>query len=152
MKVLDSEPTRGHRDAGFTLMEVLVVLAIISLVAVLVAPRFIGQLDGAKQTAARVQLRSLASALETYRLDMGRYPTEQEGLTALFQTPSGPSERSSWRGPYLDEPAPNDPWGRPYIYETYDDPSARPRLGTLGADGKPGGAGIDSDEFVGGSL
>lgn len=140
---------KHRRDAGFTLIEVLVVLAIISLVAVLVAPRLLGQLEGAKQTASRVQLRSISSAIETFRIDMGRYPSDSEGLSVLIRPPGDTESSAQWRGPYLDAETPNDAWGRPFLYSAPSEAQARPRIGTLGADGKPGGSGVDSDVFVG---
>jgi general secretion pathway protein G len=143
-------PKRCNRTGGYSLFEVLIVLAIIALIAVLVGPRLFGQLDRAKQTAAKVQVKALYAAVETMRLDFGRYPTGEEGLAALTQAPQvSDDETGAWRGPYLDEVAPNDPWGRAYVYEAPQDGEGRPRVGTFGADGKPGGDGLNDDIFVG---
>jgi general secretion pathway protein G len=134
-------------EAGFTLLEMLVVLVIIGLVAAFVGPRLMTQLDRSKATAARVQIRSLSSSLETMRLDLGRYPDAREGL-ALLVSPSGGND--GWQGPYLDTGIPQDPWGRPYIYEPAPG-LERPRIVSLGADGAPGGDGQAADIAFGGS-
>lgn len=139
-----------HRELGFTLLEILVVLAIIALVAAFVGPRLMAQLDRSKVTAARVQIRSLVSSLETMRLDLGRYPTESEGLAMLVTPPPGVGEAGElWQGPYLDSGLPEDPWGRPYLYTPPAGTSGRPTVGSLGADGAEGGDGIDADLFFG---
>lgn len=134
---------RGER--GYSLLEVLIVLTIIALVAALVGPRLIAQLDRSKVTAARVQVRTLASALETMRIDIGRYPTTQEGLALLVAPPTGAREAASWAGPYLDAEVPSDPWGGAYIYDAPREDFARPRIASLGADGEVGGTGLAAD-------
>lgn len=137
-------------ERGYTLLEVLIVLTIIALVAALVGPRLISQLDRSKVTAANVQLRSLSSALETMRIDLGRYPTAQEGLALLVEPPAALREAGEvWAGPYLETAVPNDPWGRPFLYAPPARNDGRPRIGTLGADGQEGGEGLDADIFVG---
>lgn len=139
---------RGER--GYTLLEVLIVLAIIALVATMVGPRLLGQLDRSKVTAAHVQMRSLMSALETMRIDLGRYPSTAEGLAALTEAPAVNLESGGvWQGPYLDAGVPDDPWGRPYVYEAPPDEHTRPRVGSLGADGEIGGDGLNADLFSG---
>ena len=131
---------------GFSLLEVLIALTLIALVAALVGPRLLGQLDRSKVTAARVQIRALMSALETMRLDVGRYPTAEEGLATLVQAPDGIDEGGEgWHGPYLNAGLPDDPWGNPYLYEPPGDPEGQPRIGSLGADGREGGTGISAD-------
>ncbi|WP_207796647.1 type II secretion system major pseudopilin GspG [Sphingomonas oleivorans] len=138
------------RDAsGFTLVEMLIVVAIIGLVAAFVGPRLMAQLDRSKASAARVQIRSLAASLETMRLDLGRYPSDQEGLKLLVEAPSGTVQEEIWEGPYLDSGLPRDPWGRPYVYQAPASPDGRPRIGSLGADGSAGGVGIAADIYFG---
>lgn len=104
-----------HRKAGFTLIEVLIVLAIIGMVASLVGPRVLGYLSDSKMKAARVQIEALASALDLFYLDNGRYPAASEGLNALVKRPGN---AQSWNGPYLKSgDVPKDPWGNPYLYK-----------------------------------
>ncbi len=128
-------------SSGFTLIELLVVMVIIGLLAALVAPRFIRQEEKAKVKAARAQIELLGTALDTFRLDAGRYPTTQEGLEALRRKPGG---LTGWDGPYLKKRVPMDPWRKPYIYRSpgqngpYD-------IISHGADGSPGGEGDDQD-------
>jgi general secretion pathway protein G len=132
---------RGVRR-GFTLVELLVVLVILGLIASVAAPQAMRYLGGAKQDAARLQLGGVATALDLYRLDVGRYPTREEGLAALTAAPSG-VER--WNGPYLRRPDQlQDPWGRPWRYRV---PGERASfdLFSLGADDRPGGTGEDRD-------
>jgi len=124
---------------------VLIVLTIIALIATLVGPRLMSQLDRSKSTAARVQIKALGSALETMRLDLGRYPTQAEGLGLLVT--SSPDAGEVWSGPYLEGDLPKDPWGKDYIYAPPADADARPRIGTFGADGKEGGQGNAADIF-----
>jgi general secretion pathway protein G len=114
----------ADREAGFTLVEMLVVITIIGLIMGLVGPRVLSYLSDSKLKTARIQIRSLSSALDLYHLDNGRYPTATEGLGALVQKPA---TATTWNGPYLSGTlVPNDPWGRPYIYKfpgqhgTYD--------------------------------
>jgi general secretion pathway protein G len=106
---------QADRQAGFTLIELLVVLVIIGLLATLVAPNFIGQSEKAKPKAARVQLENLRNALDMFQLDVGRYPTSEEGLEALR---SRPNSAPRWAGPYLRDELPIDPWGRAYVYRS----------------------------------
>ncbi|MGE0741139.1 MAG: type II secretion system major pseudopilin GspG [Hyphomonadaceae bacterium] len=136
-------------ELGYSLLEVLIVLAIIALVAALVGPRLISQLDRSKATAARVQISSLVSSLETMRMDLGRYPSADEGLTLLVNPPSSREEGAGWAGPYIDAGVPNDPWGRPYVYEPPETAFGQPRVISLGADGRPGGEGPAADVAVG---
>jgi general secretion pathway protein G len=132
-----------HITRGFTLLEMLVVLVIIGLLAGLVGPQLLGRVDTSKVTAADTQVRMLKAAIETLRLDIGRFPSEEEGLDLLMKQPQDERVARKWRGPYLAENVPLDPWSNPYIY--------RPATGTTiilfshGGDGKLGGEGIDAD-------
>ena len=133
---------RNTDDRGFTLIELLVVLVILGLLAGLAVPRAIRYLGGAKTDAARLQVEALGSALDLYRLDVGRYPTGSEGLQALVEAPSG---AETWNGPYTKgNTVPLDPWGNEYNYvqpgehDSYD-------LYSLGADNAEGGEGEDAD-------
>lgn len=131
---------RRIRRAGFTLIELLVVLAILALLAGLVGPRVLNQLGGAKSKTALVQIADLDKAMELFKLDVGRYPSTEEGLQALSAKPA--SVASGWNGPYLKGGVPADPWGRPYVYRL--DGSAL-LIQSLGADGTPGGDGENAD-------
>lgn len=135
---------KRRRERGYSLLEVLIVLTIIALIAALVGPRLMAQLDRSKVTAARVQVRAISSAIETMRLDLGRYPTNAEGL-ALLNAPPVNNESGLWRGPYLDAETPVDPWGAPYVYEAPQADFQRPRVASLGADGEAGGEGLAAD-------
>ena len=130
-----------RRQGGFTLMEMLVVLAILGLLASLVGPAVLNQLGGAKSKTAAIQIKDLEQALEMYKLDVGRFPTTSQGLDALVKKPAG---ASGWNGPYLKSSVPEDPWGGDYQYK-YPGERAEVDLFTHGADGNPGGEGEDSD-------
>ena len=136
-------------EDGYSLLEVLIVLTIIALVAALVGPRLMSQLDRSKVTAARVQIRALSSSLETMRVDIGRYPTNQEGLDLLVHPSAPRGEGDGWQGPYLDSDVPVDPWGGAYVYQAPRDEGARPRIVSLGADGREGGTGLAADVAFG---
>jgi general secretion pathway protein G len=133
---------QAARQAGFTLIELLVVLVILVLLASLVAPRVIGYLGSARTKAAKVQIQSLSTALELYRVDTGQYPTTSEGLKALVVAPPGVT---SWNGPYLTKKdVPSDPWGRPYTYLSPGEHGPFD-ISSLGADNQPGGTGENED-------
>jgi general secretion pathway protein G len=126
---------------GFTLIELIVVVAIIGLLAGLVVPQFIKQEEKATAKAAKAQIELLGTALDTFRLDVGRYPTAQEGLQALNQRPGG---LDRWDGPYLKKEVPLDPWGRPYVYKSPGEHGPYEIL-SYGADGAPGGQDTNRD-------
>ena len=129
-------------EAGYTLLELLVVIAILGLIIGLAAPQVIGYFGRSKTKAAEIQISSIQSALELYRLDVGNYPSPEQGLTALVVQPSG---IKSWQGPYLSrDDGIVDPWGRAYLYAP-PPPFGRVSIRSLGADGKPGGTGDDQD-------
>lgn len=120
-------------EAGFTLVEILVVVTIIGLIMGLVGPRVLGYLSDSKVKAAQIQIQGFSSALDLYYLDLGRYPTSGEGLRALVQRPEG---ATTWNGPYLKGSAvPNDPWGRPYVYKSPGQQSPY-EVTTLGPEGR----------------
>jgi general secretion pathway protein G len=127
---------RRRKQAGFTLIEIMVVMVIIGLLMALVGPNLIGRSEKAKTQAAAMQIERLGTVLDTFRLDIGRYPTTQEGLQALVERPSG-LER--WDGPYLNKAVPKDPWDRPYVYRSPGDGGRPYDIYSLGADGAPGG-------------
>jgi general secretion pathway protein G len=125
-----------RRQAGFTLIEIMVVMVIIGLLMALVGPNLIGRSEKAKTQAAAMQIERLGTVLDTFRLDTGRYPTSQEGLGVLVQRPIG---MDRWDGPYLTKGIPNDPWDRPYVYRSPGDGGRPYDLYSFGADGAPGG-------------
>ena len=135
----------SRRPNGFTLLEMLVVLVLIGLIASLVGPRLFSRVDASKVQVAETQVRMLRGAVETFRLEGGRLPTPDEGLSVLFTAPSDERARARWRGPYLDEGVPDDPWGRPYVYSMPGPDGMGFALYSLGADGTPGGEGNDAD-------
>ncbi|MGQ0813163.1 MAG: type II secretion system major pseudopilin GspG [Gemmatimonadota bacterium] len=138
-------PRPCPRD-GFTLIEVLVVIAVISVLAALVAPNVFGHLGTAKDAAARSQIEMLSAALDAYRLDNARYPTTEQGFDALVNAPTRGARPINWRGPYLRKGVPLDPWRNPYVYRT---PAEQSRGGfdllSYGEDGQPGGSGAALD-------
>jgi general secretion pathway protein G len=136
-----SRRRRPHGEAGFTLVEILVVITIIGLIMALVGPRVLNYLSESKAKAAKIQIESFSSALDLYYLDLGRYPTTNEGLGALTQGNNAPG----WNGPYLrGGVVPNDPWGHGYVYRA---PGQRAPydIVSLGSDGQEGGSGTASD-------
>lgn len=138
--IIQTGERHQRNNRGFTLVELLVVMVIIGMLAALVFPRLIPKVGKGKQAAAKAQIELLGQALDQFRLDTGRYPATTEGLNALMVDPGAPN----WDGPYLKKAVPNDPWGRPYNYQSpgnhgdYD-------LISYGADGSPGGEGDNKD-------
>lgn len=138
-------PARRTTLRGFTLLEMLVVLMIIGLIAGLVGPRLFTKVDQSKITAAETQIKILRSALENVRLDIGRYPTQEEGLSLLSKAPTDAAVASRWRGPYLSDELPLDPWNNAYQYSLGGANGQPFALYSWGADGKPGGEGDARD-------
>ncbi len=133
---------RRSSQAGVTLIEMLVVVTIMGLFAYFVLPKFMGQADKAKKTAARAQISSYVTALSSYKLDTGTFPTSEQGLQALRIKPEG---AENWQGPYVQQDISPDPWGHPYIYKYPGDHGDEPDLISLGGDGQPGGEGNNAD-------
>ena len=142
MLTIKQGASRNRRSFGFTLLELLVVMVIIGLLAGFVAPRYFAQVGKSRVKAAHAQIDALDKALEAFRLDVGRLPTTEEGLTALNAAPNG---MTNWGGPYLKKAVPLDPWGHPYQYVA---PGAHQNdfdLMSYGRDGQPAGTGEDAD-------
>lgn len=135
---------RRKRDAGLTLIELMVVVVILSLLAVVIVPRVIDRPDQARVARAQADIAALVAALNLYRLDNGAWPTTEQGLAALAERPTRAPVPANWaQGGYIDR-VPEDPWGRPYQYLA---PGVRGPfdLMSFGADGRPGGSGVDAD-------
>lgn len=133
--------TRRAATLGFTLLELLVVMVIIGLLAAYVAPRYFSQVGKSEVRSAQAQVSALRSALDTYRLDVGQYPSTQQGLAALLTRPEG---LQRWNGPYLQKAAPPDPWGRPYQYKSPGEHGDFDVF-SFGKDGQVGGSGDAAD-------
>jgi len=134
-------------EAGYSLLEILVVLSIIGILMGLVAPRLLGNVDKSKTVAAKAQTKNLKLALDSFKLDTGRYPSATEGLSVLVSAPT--NDNGSWFGPYLDGDLPLDPWNFAFVYEppqqTENGRFTSPKIISLGADNAPGGNGLNAD-------
>lgn len=131
-----------QRPRGFTLLELLVVIVIIGLLASYVGPKYFSQIGKSEVTVARAQIEGLEKALDTYRLDMGNYPSAEEGLAALMVKPA--DNAGKWNGPYMKKNVPLDPWGHAYQYHN---PGSKGGIDIIsyGKDGQPGGTGENAD-------
>ena len=130
-----------QQERGFTLIEIMVVVIIIGLLAALVGPRLFGKVSMAKQKAAKAQIELFGTALDTFRLDVGRYPTTEEGLKALREKPAG---AENWQGPYLPKEIPVDPWNKLYVYKSPGEHGEYDLI-SYGLDGAEGGEGENQD-------
>jgi general secretion pathway protein G len=136
------DPTHVRRQGGMTLIEILVVLVLIGIVMGIVGGNFLGQGEKAKANAAKIEIAQISQSLDLFKLELGRYPTQQEGLQALITAPSG---ASNWNGPYWKKgTVPKDPWGNEYRYMA-PGASGPYDIVSLGADGKEGGDGVNKD-------
>ncbi len=134
-------PQERKAKSGFTLIEIIIVVIIMSLIATLVVPRLFKKVEKSKQQIAKIQIALLEDAIKSFKIDTGRYPTDKEGLNALLQAPA---DVTNWDGPYLEKSLPKDPWGRDYLY-TYPGKNYTYEIVSLGADGKQGGENEDKD-------
>ena len=132
------------KQRGFSLMELLISMVILALLASLIGPKFFGRRGRVQQKTARTQIGMLMAAMAAFRLDVGRYPTQQEGLTALVTNPGSEPELDKWNGPYLKKAVPNDPWGNPYHYSN-PGKHGEVDIYTYGQDNQPGGEKQNTD-------
>jgi general secretion pathway protein G len=132
------------RSSGFTLLELLIVIVIIGLLASYVGPKYFSQVGKSEVTVAKAQIEGLEKALDAYRLDVGHYPTAEEGLAALMNKPATETS-AKWNGPYLKKDAPPDPWGHAYLYRNPGTQGRSIDILSYGKDGQPGGTGEDAD-------
>lgn len=139
----DSKDRYRHQQ-GFTLIEIMVVIIIVGLLSALVAPKFFGKIDQAKIKTTKTQIELLGSALDSFRLDVGRYPTSDEGLLALREDPG---ELKNWDGPYLPKAVPNDAWDNPFHYVSPGE-HGKYDLFSYGSDGEEGGEGKMEKDIV----
>ena len=140
----DLAAQRRSKDAGFTLIEIMVVIAIIGILATMIVPKIMGRPDEARAMAAKQDVGTIVQALKLYRLDIGRYPTTDQGLKALVEKPTSEPVPQNWKmGGYL-ESLPKDPWGNVYQYAN---PGTNGEIDvySFGSDGKPGGTALDAD-------
>jgi len=133
---------RKRREAGVTLIEMLVVVTIIGLFVALVGPALWKNTDKARITAARSQIQNFMTALGSYKLDTGMFPTTEQGLQALRVRPEGLTQ---WNGPYMPQDIPKDPWAHDYVYKYPGEHGDEPDIISLGQDGQPGGDGLNAD-------
>jgi general secretion pathway protein G len=135
---------RTLKQRGFTLIEIMVVVVIMGILAAIVVPNVMGRVDEAKVKAARTDIAQLMGALKVYKLHNSRYPTTEQGLQALLTKPTSGPSTSGWNGPYIEKLA-KDPWGNPYQYLSPGLHGGEAEVFSLGADGQPGGTGLDAD-------
>src|SRR3954451_18550432 len=133
---------RKRNEAGVTLIEMLVVVTIIGLFVALVAPGMFKKADQARITAARSQMQNFMTALGSYKLDTGLFPTTEQGLAALRLKPN---DLNQWNGPYMPQDIPKDPWGHEYGYKYPGEHGDEPEIISFGADGQVGGEGVNAD-------
>lgn len=130
---------------GFTLVEIMVVVIVLGILAAIVIPNLVGKTDDARVSRAQSDISNITTMLEAFKLDMRRYPTEEEGLDILRNPPTG-DDANLWKGPYTKKPIPNDPWGHPYMYSSpAPDDINEYGVESLGSDGQPGGEGYAKD-------
>jgi general secretion pathway protein G len=139
-----NQTTHRRRQRGVTLIEMMVVVTIIALFSALVLPKMFKRADMARVTAARAQMNGFMTALGTYKLDTSTFPTTEQGLQALRIAPQGVP---LWKGPYLPQDVPLDPWGHPYVYRYPGEHGDEPEIISLGADRTEGGGDINADIF-----
>ncbi len=142
---MNRNPHRSRSSLrGFTLVELLIVMIIIALLSAIVGPKLFRHVGESQQRAAKAQIQQLGSSLDLYRLDVGRYPTTEQGLQVLWIKPEDESDGQKWKGPYLPKPVEKDPWKNLYVYKSPGD-HGEYDLSSLGADGKEGGEGDNAD-------
>lgn len=138
---IKQKPRNRQKRHGFTLIEIIIVVIIMSLLAALVVPRLFKKVEKSKLQIAKTQIVLLENSVKMFKLDTGRYPTSREGLNALLEDPG---KAPNWDGPYLEKGLPKDPWGRLYLY-VYPGQNYTFEISSLGADGKEGGEGENKD-------
>ena len=146
MKITRTPKNKRRKQKGFSLVELLVALAILALISAIVVVNVLPARDKAAVDTAKIEIRSLEATLDQYRLDMMSYPTSQQGLDALVTVPADAARASNYRpGGYLRGGVPTDPWGNPYQYRFPGERGGAYDLYSFGADGEPGGEGLDAD-------
>ncbi len=133
---------QSNPNAGFSFMEVMIVIVLMAGIAAVAVPTFIGKLNEANINTAKIQMKSTASALELYQLDTSTYPTTEQGLESLRQKPVVGIVPKRWKGPYMKAKLPKDPWGQDYVYRST---GSSFQIISLGADGEEGGEELNAD-------
>ena len=142
MKLNSKIPMNVRMHRAFTLIELMLVVVILGILAAIVVPKFAGRTEQAKVAAAKSDISNMGTALDAFEVDNGYYPKGKTGLQDLVQQPR---DAQSWKGPYIKDAIPNDPWGRPYIYKFPGKVPGKPEIVSYGADGAPGGTGDNAD-------